>query len=833
MKNKQEILRKEIDDVLSIFSNNSFQEALDSIEAIKEEYPNEAILFNIQGACYAGLGHINKAIENYKKAIALNSGYSKAHFNLAGALHEIDQFDTSIKSYKDALIIEPDYAEAHNNLGNVYREVMKVDEAIMSYQKAISIKPDYIEAHYSLGSLFHECGKLEEAVTSFREVLQIRPNFTGMHNNLGNIYKELKDFDSAIKSYLKAINIKPDYAEAYNNIGMLYGELGRLDQAIISYERAVNIMPNYAEAHNNLGILLMEDGQFDLAEQSYRKAIDADNNFIEAHNNLGLVFLHLGQLDKSIYYYQKAIKIDPNYVLALNNLGIVYKNLNNFDEAVKCFDRAIIINPNYFDAFSNYGNLLRDFRIFDEALSNYKRAYELNPTSDYSLGNLLHTKMHLCVWEDFSTQINKLQVKINDGQNMIDPFAFMALNDDPELQQKVSITYTEDKYPNSYLLPDINYYSKHNKIRIGYFSGDFREHPVSTLTVGLFELHDRSQFEIYAFSYGYDTQDEMNLRIKAGVDHFYDVQTMSHKEIVLLSRSNEIDIAVDLGGLTAGARTNIFAMIVAPIQLSYIGFLGTMGTSYYSYLLADHVIIPEETQQFYSEKIAYLPSYQVNDSKELSPEIYLTRKDIGLPEDGFVFCCFNNNYKITPTTFDSWMRILEYVEDGVLLIYVDVESAKRNLINEATLRGIDPNRLFFAEHFDRERYLARYRVADLFLDTLPYNAATTASDALRMGLPVLTCKGKSFASRVAASVINAVNLPELITNNQKEYEALAIELATNPEKFKSIKEKLKDNLSTSPLYDTQKFTENLESIYKVMYERHHDGLEPEHIYIKH
>ena len=372
----------------------------------------------------------------------------------------------------------------------------------------------------------------------------------------------------------------------------------------------------------------------------------------------------------------------------------------------------------------------------------------------------------------------------------------------------------------------------HSKIRIGYFSADFREHPLAYLTAELYELHDRDHFEIHAFSFGIASNDELNLRIKAGVDHFHDVDLMSHKEVALLARSLEIDIAVDLGGLTGRSRTNIFALTAAPIQLSYIGYLGTMGADYYDYLIADPIMIPQENQKHYVEKIVYLPSFQVNDSKDLPPDTILSRKDAGLPEKGFVFCCFNNTYKFTPTIFDSWARILKAVKDSVLLIYVDNSSAEANLSQEIIKRGIKPNRLIFGERLKRKEYLARYRVADLFLDTHPYNAGTTASDALKMGLPMLTLKGEAYQARMGASIVNALNLPELITTSSEEYEALAIELATNPEKMKAIKDKLASNLSTAPLFDTKLFTKNLESAYTEMYERYHKGLEPDHIYVE-
>ena len=324
----------------------------------------------------------------------------------------------------------------------------------------------------------------------------------------------------------------------------------------------------------------------------------------------------------------------------------------------------------------------------------------------------------------------------------------------------------------------------------------------------------------------------MNLRIKSGVDHFYDVHSMSHKEIVMLARSLEIDIAIDLGGFTQNARTEIFAMSVAPIQASYIGILSTMGADYYDYLLAGQDMIPKNNQKYFTEKIVYLPSYQVDDSKVLLPDKTFTRNELGLSETGFVFCCFNDTYKITPIVFDSWARILAEVKDSILFICVDNDLAKTNLSREIDVRGINSDRLIFGGRLPRMDYLARYQVADLFLDTRPYNAGTTASDALRMGLPVLTLEGNSFNSREAATILRSLNLPELVTSSEKEYESLAIELGNNPEKLKFIKEKLVSNISSAPLYNTPLFTKNLESAFEKMYFRYQEELKPEHIYLK-
>ena len=490
------------------------------------------------------------------------------------------------------------------------------------------------------------------------------------------------------------------------------------------------------------------------------------------------------------------------------------------------------IDPDFAEAHCNLGNIFNQLGEYDKAIQSYNNAYKIKPDLGTILGYILSAKMNCCDWHDIEALLESSKEKIYEKSKVIDSFSLFGLIDDPALIKIVTEKRMLIDHPTNNSSPIVSRYNKHQKIRIGYFSGDFREHPVALLTAGLYETHDRDHFEIHAFSLGPDTNDEMNLRIKAGVDHFHNVQPMSHKEIVELARSLEIDIAVDLAGLTAKSRTDVFAMSAAPIQLSYIGWLGTMGADYYDYLIADPVMIPKENQKYYVEKIVYLPSFQVNDSKDLPPDIVMTRKDAGLPEEGFVFCCFNNTYKFTPTTFDSWARILSEVDNSVLIVYTNNDLSKKNLTKEIEERGIAANRLIFGDSLDRPEYLARYRVADLFLDTQPYNAGTTASDALKMGLPILTLKGQSYQSRMGASILNAVSLPELITNTPEEYESLAIQLGNDPEKMQAIKDKLANNLSSAPLFDTKRFTKNIEAAYNEMYERHHKGLEPEHIYVE-
>ena len=631
---------------------------------------------------------------------------------------------------------------------------------------------------------------------------------------------------------IKALNkTYPNVPLLFNLVGACYKALGELEGSAKMFKTAVEIKPDYAEAHKNLGITLRDLGQFDEAVLSLKKAITVNPGYVDAYYNLAITYKDIGQLDNAVQSYKKTIEINPDYAEAHNNLGNIYRVLGQSEDALKSYKKAIEINPDFAEAYRNLGNSLRRLKQREDALNCFENARRIKPEMEFIWGDVMISRMQLCIWDDLSELTNQMILKINNNENAIAPFPLLPLIDDPKLSKKNAELFSQKIYPKSKLMLPISFYGRHQKIRIGYFSGDFREHPLAYLTAGLYEAHDREHFEIHAFSLGPDTKDAMNLRIKAGVDHFHHVQSKSHKEIVELARSLEIDIAVDLAGLTAKSRTDVFAMSAAPIQLSYLGWLGTMGADYYDYLIADPVMIPEENQKYYTEKIVYLPSFQVNDTKDLPPDIVLTRKDVGLPEEGFVFCCFNTTYKITPTVFDSWARILKKANDSCLLIYAENSLVEKNLSNEILKRGINPSRLIFGKRMNRNDYLARYRVADLFLDTYPCNAGTTACDALKMCLPILTIKGQSFNSREAASILTSINLTELIANTTEEYESLAIELANNSKRMLDIKDRLEKNLTTETLFDTKQFTRSIESAYNEMYERHHIGLEPDHIYV--
>ena len=845
---------------------HEFDNAIKSYQSSLIIDPSYADAHNNLGNVFRDNGDLNEAIQSYEKVLNINPEYFEAHYSLGLTFQELGQLNSMIEHLKKAVIIKPEEAEAHNRLGLGLEEIGEFNGAVVSFQKAVEINPNFSEAHNNLGNVLRELERLNEAVDSYKMALEINPDYPALHNNLGNTFIRMEQYDDAIKShqtallfnpgyyeslnnigiaffkqelmdkaikyFKKAIAIKPDFEETYNNIGSAFYQDQQFEEAIKHYEKAIDLNPNYYQAYNNLGNLYNNLSNLDQAIKCYENALDVNSNFPEAHNNLGNVFKELGRKKDALKSYKEAIKTNPEFSEAFNNLGTLYNDLKQSNNALESFQKAIEINPNFSEVYHNIGKLYYDLEQFDSALESFERALTIKNDLEYVLGSILNAKMTSCNWIDLISLQNNILNKVNNKEKVVDPFSIFGLIDDPALQKKASEIRAKNAFPKNNLLPQIDLYPRHKKIRIGYCSADFREHPVAYLTAELYELHDRDHYEIHAFSYGPDTKDEMNLRIKAGVDHFHDVKSMSHEEVALLARSLEIDIAIDLGGFTSGARIDIFAMLAAPIQLGYLGFLGTMGAEYYDYLIADPVMIPKKNQKHFVEKIVYLPNFQVTDSTELPPDIHLTRHDVGLPAEGFVFCCFNNTWKITPNTFDSWARILKQVEGSVLIVYADNSSAETNLIKEMILRKVDSSRLIFGDRLKRDKYLARYRVADLFLDTQPCNAGTTAVDALRMELPVLTMRGDSFVSREAASILTSMNLPELITNTPEEYESLAIELATNPDKLKVIKEKLKNNLSTAPLYNTKLFTKNLESAYTQMYERYQKGLEPDHIYVE-
>ena len=683
-----------------------------------------------------------------------------------------------------------------------------------------------------LGVISAQQEKYTEALNYLNDSLKVSPKNSSALNNLGNIYLELKEYDNALKAYDGSLKIDPRSEEAWSNMGNALQALKRYDEAIAHYDKALNLKPNYAEAWSNKGNVLEKLKLYDEAIAHYDNALNLKPNYAEAWSNKGWALHHLKRIDDAIAHYDRALSINHNYVIGWCNKGWALHELGLFDEAIAHYDKALNLKPNYAEAWSNKGNALHELKRYDEAITHYDKALSLKPDIDWIAGDLLHTKMKICDWSGLADSLKTVSKKVMEGKKFSTPFGMLYLSDDISLHKKSSEVYVKHRYPCNDALGPILKYANKEKIRVAYFSADFHNHATGYLIAELFELHDKNQFELIGFSFGPITNDDMRIRLEKSFNKFIEVGGLSDVEIAKLSRDLNIDIAIDLKGFTQHSRTGIFANRAAPIQVNYLGYPGTMGADYIDYIIADKILIPVYLQSFYKEKVVYLPhSYQVNDRKRVISNKQFTRSELGLPEKGFIFCCFNNNYKILPSTFAGWMRILKIVEDSFLWLLQDNAWVINNLKNEAQKQGVDPNRLLFADRMPPPEHLARHCQADLFLDTFPYNAHTTASDALWTGLPILTLMGQSFASRVTASLLTAISLQELITDTQEKYEALAIELAMNPQKLLDIKFKLANTRLSSPLFDTPLFTKHVESAYIQMYDVYKANLPSDNLFI--
>jgi protein O-GlcNAc transferase len=811
-----------------------FEDALGSYENALKIEPDFAEAYNNRGLTLHELRRFDEALGSYERALTIKPNYAEAYFNRGVTLQELKRSTGALDSYARALRVKPDYAEAYNNRGIVLQELKRLEDALDSYERALQVKSDYAEAYNNRGIVLQELKRFDNALDSYERALQLKPDFAGAYNNRGDTLRALRRFEGALDSYERALKIKPDYVEAYFNRGTTLQDLKRFEDALDCYERVLKIKPELAEAHNNHGNTLRELRRFEDALDSYERALKIKPGYAEAYNNRGNTLRELRRFEEALDSYGRALEIKPDLAEAHNNLGNTLRELRRFEDALDSYARALKIKPDYAEAYNNRGAALQDLRRFEDALDSYERALKLKPEYDWLQGMWLYARMHICDWDDFDSHIGDLIAKVEQGNRVTPPFPVLAMTDSLAVQLRSAQLWVADACPQrmtspARAAPARAAPARGTKIRLGYYSSDYGDHPVAHLAAGLFEEHDREHFEVVAFSSGPSRGDEMSHRLKAAFDRFVDVRGRSDRDVAQLSRDLGIDIAVDLMGFTGNARTGIFAARVAPLQVNYLGYPSTMAAAYMDYLIADAAVIPMTSRAYYAEKIVYLPhSFQPNDRKRPIAQRQPSREELGLPATGFVFCSFNNTFKITPAVFSCWMRILGQVQESVLWLAGANEAARANLRREAAARGVSPERLIFAGRLPRaEDHLARHRAADLFLDTYPFNAHTTASNALWAGLPVLTRVGNAYAARVAASLLRTVGLAELVTETEEEYETLAIELAGDGPRRSRLRETLSRNRLVTPLFDTSAYTRHLESAYRIMYEHYLAGSAPE------
>ena len=784
---------------LAFHQAGNLDEAEPAYRAILNADANRVDALTHLGTLCLQRGNREEAEKLLGLSLGINPDQPRALSNRGIALKGLKRFEEALGCYDRALALKPESAEAFYNRGNLLREMGRADDAIADYDRAIAIRPSYAMAFNSRAGALNDLARHAEAIASYDRAVALNPDFAIAYSDRGNVLSDLKRHDEAIANYDRAIALKPDFAEAFNNRGTALSAVGRHDEAIANFDRAIALKPDYAAAFNNRGVALND----------LRRHVEA------------------------VASYDRAIALRPRDADAFVNRGNALRDLGRPDEALACYERAIALNPDSAAAFNSRGSLLGTLGRPDEALASYLRANTLSADHPFLPGNMLHTQMQMCDWTDLDSRFEQVILGVVRGAESCPPFALLAMPSTAEQQQRCAQIYAAGQCAVRPTFPGRKSEHGHQHIRLGYFSADFHNHATAYLIAELIERHDRLQFEVIGVSFGPARDDVMRRRLSRAFDRFLDVSNLPDRQIADLAREHQLDIAIDLKGFTADSRPGIFGWQPAPVQVSYLGYPGTMGCAAIDYIVADPVLIPEGDRQFYSEKIVYLPdSYQVNDRKrEIAARVY-TRRELGLPESGFVFCCFNNNFKITPDLFAVWMRLLRRVPGSVLWLLEDNAFARSNLQRTAEQHGISPERLIFAPRVGLAEHLARHRVADLFLDTFHCNAHTTASDALWTGLPVLTCLGNTFAGRVGASLLTAIGLPELITNSHAEYEALAVTLATRPDKLDAIKNKLSEQRLTCPLFDTSRFTTNLEDAYVQMWRRHQEGLAPEHIHVR-
>jgi len=772
-------------------------------------------------------GNAAGATQWISQAIRINPYDAPAHSNVGSALLELKRPEEALASFDRALTLEPNFAGALNGRGNALLELKRPDEALANFERALALNSEFAGALNGRGIALLELKRPDEALASFDRALALNPDFAGALNDRGIALLELKRPEEALTSFDRALEQQPDHVEALNNRGNALLELKRPEEALTSYDRALTLEPNFAGALNGRGNALLELKHPYEALASYERALALEPDFAVTLNGRGNALLQIRRPEEALASFDLALRLQPDYVDAINGRANALLDLKRPEEALASYGRALAKKPDYTEALYNRGVALGQRRRYKEGIADFKKLLAINPLHEYARGWLLHMQLHCCEWADYDQSAALVAEGVRADRRADSPFSFLAISDSAADQLRCSRIFVADKYPPAAQPVWRGERYRCDKIRVAYLSADLRDHAVAYLMAGLFEAHDRTRFDIAAISFSPDSNDEMKARLRSAFDRFIDVRNKNDQEVALLLRELEIDIAVDLHGFTMHCRPGILSHRAAPVQVNYLGYPGTMGAEYMDYILADRHVIPENHGQYFTERVVYLPdTFQANDSKRRIAEHTPSRAEVGLPDDGFVFCSFNNSYKISPAFFDVWMRLLKGVTGSVLWLIANNVTVESNLRREAANRGIEPRRLIFAPRIQYADHLARFQLADLFLDTLPFNAGTTASDALWTGVPVLTCSGEAFASRMARSLLNTIGLPELITYNLADYEALAHKLATRPAILSDIRARLARNRATSPLFDTDRFRRHIESAYITMWERHQRGAPP-------
>jgi protein O-GlcNAc transferase len=815
-----------LQDALAAQRRGSLGDAKRFYASVLKVDPTNAAAFGNLAIIAAQQGDLAGAERMLRQEIKLRPDYPVGHNNLGSVLQQQARFADAVAAHRQAIALNPNYAEAYLALGNALKQQGGLEEAMASYRSAIKARPDYPEAYNNIGVLLQMQGRLVEAASVYGEAVALRPGYTEAHFNLGAALHEMRDFDAAEAAYRRVISLNPGVAVVHNNLGAVLKDRGRLDHALAAFETAIRLQPDYAEAFYNRATALQQQGRLEEALAAYNEAIGRRRDYPDAINNAGIVLQELGRTSEAIDLYRQLLHRMPAHPDACNNMGTALLAAERPDEARAAFEQALTSRADFPEAFYNLANARCELGDLAGAMAAGRRALQLRPDYADAFSQFVYHRAQACDWDGLEADQATLVDMVRRGVR-VPPFHLFSTPASASDQLICAQQWNVPVKPPRHAVFDHKVSADSGRIRLGYVSGDFHQHATAQLMAELFERHDRDRFVVLAYSYGPDDNSPMRARLARAFDRFVDIRALSHHEAARSIHADKVDILIDLKGYTHHARPAISAYRPAPVQVSYLGFPAAMGADFIDYVMVDSFVVPGSQQLFFSERLVHLPGcYQVNDRKREVTSVRTSRQHWGLPAEGLVLCSFNNSYKISPAFFDIWMRLLRSVPGSVLWLLEVNELVKGNLRSEAEQRGVDPGRLLFAPIVPIAEHLERHRHADLFLDTLPCNAHTTASDALWAGLPLLTCCGDTFAGRVAGSLLTAIGMPELITGSLEEYEQTALALARDPVRLIGLRQKLERNRDGSALFDLPGCTANIEAAYARMWQTWRSGQKP-------
>ncbi|KAG8649817.1 probable UDP-N-acetylglucosamine--peptide N-acetylglucosaminyltransferase SEC [Manihot esculenta] len=811
--------------------------------------PNFVDAWSNLASAYMRKGRLNEAAQCCRQALALNPLLVDAHSNLGNLMKAQGLVQEAYSCYLEALRIQPTFAIAWSNLAGLFLESGDLNRALQYYKEAVKLKPTFPDAYLNLGNVYRALGMPQDAIVCYQRAVQTRPNYAVAYGNLASTYYERGQLDLAILHYKQAISCDGRFLEAYNNLGNALKDVGRVDEAIQCYTQCLALQPTHPQALTNLGNIYMEWNMVSTAASYYKATLAVTTGLSAPFNNLAVIYKQQGNYADAISCYNEVLRIDPLAADGLVNRGNTYKEIGRVSEAIQDYVRAITIRPNMAEAHANLASAYKDSGHVEAAIKSYRQALHLRPDFPEATCNLLHTLQCVCSWEDRDKMFAEVEGIIRRQISMsilpsVQPFHAIAYPIDPMLALDISRKYAAhcSIIASRFGLPPFNHpppilvkRDRSERLRIGYVSSDFGNHPLSHLMGSVFGMHNRENVEVFCYALSPNDGTEWRQRIQSEAEHFVDVSAMSSDMIAKLINEDKIQILINLNGYTKGARNEIFAMQPAPIQVSYMGFPGTTGATYIDYLVTDEFVSPIRYSHIYSEKLVHMPHcYFVNDYKQknldvLDPTCQHKRSDYGLPEDKFIFACFNQLYKMDPEIFNTWCNILKRVPNSALWLLRFPAAGEMRLRSYAVAQGVHPEQIIFTDVAMKHEHIRRSALADLFLDSPLCNAHTTGTDILWAGLPMVTLPLEKMATRVAGSLCLATGLgEEMIVSSMKEYEERAVSLALNKPKLQALTNKLKAVRMTCPLFDTARWVRNLERAYFKMWNIHCSGQQPQH-----